>query len=103
MAGCDANAVVLVAEAVAAERERLLLQGMVPFEAVAAERARIRAAVEGLSTHVVSGYEWECVNCNWSDAAKDDVDDNGVVCIHGEPGDVPIGRAAVLALLDPQP
>jgi hypothetical protein len=43
MAGCDANAAVLVAEA------------------VAVERARIRAAVEGLTTHVVSGYEWEHV------------------------------------------
>jgi len=72
-------------------------------DGAAAERARLRAAVEGLTTHVVSGYEWECGNCNWSDAAREDVDDNGVVCIHGEPGDVPIGRAAVLALLDPQP
>jgi hypothetical protein len=30
------------------ERERMLMQGMVPIEAVAAERARLRAAVEGL-------------------------------------------------------
>lgn len=46
----------------------------------------ITEAVEGLPTHVVHGWEWDC-SCD------------GDACVHDSKDDVPVSRAAVLALL----
>ncbi len=80
-------------------------------EAVAAGRARLRVAVEGLRLHPIGGYEWECDECHSHFvnrpchitgivARRDaEVDSTEAPSDH----DSLLDRAAVLALLEPAP
>ena len=64
------------------------------------ERARIHAAVEGLTAHIVGGHEADCDTCiRWSDELQTDVDDRGIPCDLFDRGGV-LNRAAVLSAID---
>ncbi len=64
--------------------------------------AAIRARVEGLPDHTVSGYEWECDECTYrivgSNGTYFGADERE--CPHSNYDDAALSRAAVLALLD---